>query len=134
MLPAARCQVVDASALRVPVSAACAHTLTMGAVLIDVASLPAEHDMSHVPPLRISTMRPLALDDEDPMRVHVLVDDTLLSIHTVCEAAEWMGQTIVKRRSRVLRRRTRQGALDKPHVRDGQLRFAILEQKGQKRP
>ena len=52
----------------------------MGAVLIDVASLPAEHDMSHVSPLRVSTMRPLALDDGDPMRVHVLVDDTRMSI------------------------------------------------------
>ena len=36
---------------------------------------------------------------------------------------------IVKRRSRVLRRRTRQAALDKPRVHDGQLGFAILEQK-----
>ena len=35
----------------------------------------------------------------------------------------------VKRRSRVLRRRTRQAALDKPRVHDGQLGFAILEQK-----
>ena len=92
MLPAARCGVVDVLALRVPPSAACAHALTMGAVLIDVASLPAEHDMSHVPPLCASAMRPLALDDADPMRVHVLVDGTLLSIHTVCDTAEWMGQ------------------------------------------
>ena len=36
---------------------------------------------------------------------------------------------ILKRRSRVLRRRTRQAALDKPRVHDGQLGFAILEQK-----
>ena len=36
---------------------------------------------------------------------------------------------VVKRRSRVLRRRTRQAALDKPRVNDGQLGFAILEQK-----
>ena len=36
---------------------------------------------------------------------------------------------MVKRRSRVLRRRTRQAALDKPRVHDGQLGFAILEQK-----
>jgi hypothetical protein len=36
---------------------------------------------------------------------------------------------VVKRRSRVLRRRTRQAALDKPRVHDGQLGFAILEQK-----
>ena len=36
---------------------------------------------------------------------------------------------IIKRRSRVLRRRTRQAALDKPRVHDGQLGFAILEQK-----
>ena len=35
----------------------------------------------------------------------------------------------VKRRSRVLRRRTRIIALDKPRVHDGQLGFAILEQK-----
>ena len=34
-----------------------------------------------------------------------------------------------KRRSRVLRRRMRQAALDKPRVHDGQWRFAILEQK-----
>ena len=39
----------------------------------------------------------------------------------------------VKRRSRVLRRRTRQAALDKPRVHDGQLGFAILEQKCQQR-
>ena len=64
----------------------------MGAVLIDATSLPAEHDMSHVPPLCVSVMRPLTLDDADPMRVHVLVDDTLLSIHTICDTAEWMGQ------------------------------------------
>ena len=38
--------------------------------------------------------------------------------------------SFVKRRSRVLRRRTRQAALDKPGVHDGQLGFAILlEQK-----
>ena len=36
---------------------------------------------------------------------------------------------IIKRRSRVLRRRTRQAALDKPRAHDGQLGFAILEQK-----
>ena len=60
MLPAARYKVVDVLALRVPPSAACAHALTMGAVLIDAASLPAERDMSHVPPLLcISAMRPL---------------------------------------------------------------------------
>ena len=35
----------------------------------------------------------------------------------------------IKRRSRVLRRRTRQAALDKPRVHDEQLGFAILEQK-----
>ena len=34
---------------------------------------------------------------------------------------------IVKRRSRVLRRRMRQAALDKPRVHDEQLGFAILE-------
>ena len=92
MLPAARCGVVDVLALRVPPSAACADGLAMGAVLIDVASLPAEHGISHVPPLCISAMRPLALDDADPMRVHVLVDGTPLTIHTMCDAAEWMGQ------------------------------------------
>ena len=37
--------------------------------------------------------------------------------------------SVVKRRSRVLRRRTRQDALDKPRVHDGQLGFAIREQK-----
>ena len=37
------------------------------------------------------------------------------------------GRRVVKRRSRVLRRRTRQAALDKPRVHDGQLGFAILE-------
>ena len=37
------------------------------------------------------------------------------------------GLFFVKRRSRVLRRRTRQAALDKPRVHDGQLGFAILE-------
>ena len=36
---------------------------------------------------------------------------------------------IIKRRSRVLRRRTRQAALDKPRVHNGQLGFVILEQK-----
>ena len=36
---------------------------------------------------------------------------------------------MIKRRSRILRRRTRQAALDKPRVHDGQLGFAILEQK-----
>ena len=72
MLPTARCQVVDTSAPHVPVSAALAHALTMGAVLIDVASLPAEHDMSHISPLRVSTMRPLALNADDPTSVHVL--------------------------------------------------------------
>ena len=38
---------------------------------------------------------------------------------------------MIKRRSRVLRRRKRQDAPDKPRVHDGQLGFAILEQKGQ---
>ena len=65
----------------------------MGAVLIDVASLPAEHNMSHISPLRVSTTRPLAINADDPMSVHVLVDDTQMSIQTVCDAAEWMGQT-----------------------------------------
>ena len=37
--------------------------------------------------------------------------------------------SLIKRRSRVLRRRTRQATLDKPRVHDGQLGFAILEQK-----
>ena len=36
---------------------------------------------------------------------------------------------MIKRRSRVLRRRTRQAALHKPRVQDVQLGFAILEQK-----
>ena len=36
---------------------------------------------------------------------------------------------VIKRRRRVLRRRTRKAALGKPRVNDGQLRFAILEQK-----
>ena len=36
---------------------------------------------------------------------------------------------LIKWRSRVLRRRTRQAALDKPRVHDGQLGFAIPEQK-----
>ena len=36
---------------------------------------------------------------------------------------------VVKRHSHVLRRRTRQAALDKPRVHDWQLGFAILEQK-----
>ena len=84
MLPAAPCKVVDVLALRVPPSAACAVGLAMGAVLIDVASLPAAHNIPHVPPLCISAMRPLALDDADPMRVYVLVDGTPLTIHTVC--------------------------------------------------
>ena len=48
--------------------------------------------MSHIPPLRVSTMRPLALDDEDPMSVNVLVDDTQMSIQAMCEATEWMEQ------------------------------------------
>ena len=48
--------------------------------------------MSHVPPLCVSAMRPLALDDDDPTRVHVLVDELPLSIHTMCDTAEWMGQ------------------------------------------
>ena len=48
--------------------------------------------MSHISPLRVSTMRPLALNADDPMSVHVLVDDTQMSIQTVCDAAERMGQ------------------------------------------
>ena len=39
----------------------------------------------------------------------------------------------VKRRSRVLRRRTRQAALDKPRVHDGQWRFFLLKLESQKR-
>ena len=35
----------------------------------------------------------------------------------------WFAENVVKRRSRVLRRRTRQAALDKPRVHDGQLGF-----------
>ena len=52
-------------------------------------------DARHVtrpPPLCASATRPLTFDDEDPMRVHVRVDDTQLSIHAVCGTAEWMGQ------------------------------------------
>ena len=67
----------------------------MGAVLVDVGPLPTEHAMSHIPPLHVSTMRPLctlALNVDGPMSVHVLVDDTQMSIQTVCDAAEWMGQ------------------------------------------
>ena len=61
-------------------------------------------------------------------------------VDIVVRVASTVDQTVattdvmVKRRSRVLRRRTRQDALDKPRVHDGQLGFAILEQKGQKRP
>ena len=64
----------------------------MGAVLVDVGSLPAEHTMSHIPPLHVLTMRPLALDADDPMSVHIPVDGTQMSIQTICDAAEWMGQ------------------------------------------
>ena len=45
------------------------------------------------------------------------------------EAPQRPHQMLVKRRSRVLRRRTRQAALGKPRVHGGQLGFAILEQK-----
>ena len=92
MLPTAQCNVVDTSAPRTPLSLACAQALATGAVLIDIASLPTEHGMSHVPPLCVSPMRPLALDDADPLRVHILVDGSPLSIHTICDTAEWMGQ------------------------------------------
>ena len=94
MRPAAQCKIVDTSASRILLSPACAQALTTGAILIDIASLPAEHGKSHVPPLCVSPMRPLALDDADPLRVHVLVDDSPLSIHTVCDTAEWMGQAV----------------------------------------
>ena len=94
MLPTAQCKVVDTSAPRILLSLACAQALAAGAVLIDIASLPTEHGMSHVPPLCVSPMRPLALDDADPLRVHVLVDGSPLSIHTVCDTAEWMGQAV----------------------------------------
>ena len=90
MLPTAQCQVVDASAPHVPVSAALAHAVTMGAVLIDVASLPAAHDMSQISPLHVSTMRPLAINADDPTSVHVLVDDTQMSIRAVY-VARWSG-------------------------------------------
>ena len=91
MLPTARCKIVDTSAPRTPLSLACVRALDAGAILIDIASLPVKHDMSHVPPLCVSPMRPLALDDADPLRVHVMVDGSPLSIHTICDTAEWMG-------------------------------------------
>ena len=50
MLPTAQCQIADTPAPRFPVSAASAHALTMGAVLVDSGSLPAEHDTPHIPP------------------------------------------------------------------------------------
>ena len=44
-----------------------------------------------------------------------------------------ISNSMIKRRSRILRRRTRQAALDKPRVHDGQLGFAILELESRKR-
>jgi hypothetical protein len=92
MLPTTQCQIVDVSAPRIPVSAASTHALAMGAALVDVGSLPAEHAMSHIPPLHVSTMRPLSLNADDQMSVHLPVDGAQMPIKTVCDAAEWMGQ------------------------------------------
>ena len=66
----------------------------MEAILVDVGSLPLEQTMSHVPPLHVSTMRPLARDADDPMGVCMPVEGTLMSIQAVCDTAEWMGQAV----------------------------------------
>ena len=60
--------------------------------MIDVGSLPVEHAMSHIPPLHISGMRPLATDDHDPMSACIPVDGSSMSVQTLCDAAEWVGQ------------------------------------------
>ena len=60
--------------------------------MIDVGSLPVEHAMSHIPPLHVSGMRPLATDDHDPVSVCIPVDGSSMSVQTLCDAAEWVGQ------------------------------------------
>ena len=94
MLPSAQCLVVDVSASRASVSTVFTHALAMEAVVVDVGSLPVEHAISHVPPLHVSNMRPLALDADDPMSVCIPVDGTPMSIQAVCDTAEWMGQAV----------------------------------------
>jgi hypothetical protein len=94
MLSSAQCRVVDVSASRASVSTTFTRALAMEAVVVDVGSLPVEHAMSHIPPLHVSGMRPLATDDDNPMSVCIPVDGTLMSVQTVCDAAEWVGQAV----------------------------------------
>ena len=65
----------------------------MGTVLVDIGSIPTDHSLTHIPPLPVSNMRPLALETADPLRVNILLNDTQFSIRTVFDTMEWMGQT-----------------------------------------
>jgi hypothetical protein len=95
VLPTARCQLVDASSSPFVLPGAFTTAVEQGAALVNVRSLPAQHELSHVASLHIAALRPLALPADDPLQVNVnLVGGISLSINVLCGTAEWMGQVV----------------------------------------
>jgi hypothetical protein len=93
ILPVSQCQIIDQTAPHLAIPGTLAHAVDIGAVLVDIASIPTDHSLAHVPPLPVSDMRPLALGTDDPLQVNVWLNDAQFSIHTICDTMEWMGQT-----------------------------------------
>ena len=93
ILPVSQCQTVDEVASRTTIPETLTRAIGMGAVLVDIGSIPTDHSLAHIPPLPVSSMRPMALETDDPLRVNIWLNDTRFSIHTVCGTMEWMGQT-----------------------------------------
>ena len=92
MPPSAQCKTVHVVDLGASTSTTFAHARAMEAFVIDVGSLPVKHAMSHVPPLHIAGIRPGPTDDHDPVSVHLTIDGFPMSIQTLCDTAEWVGQ------------------------------------------
>ena len=93
MIPVSRCQIVDQAAPRTTIPDALTRAVGIGAVLVDIGSVPTDHSLAHIPPLPVFDMRPLALETDDPLQVNMGLHDTQFSIHRVCGTMEWMGQT-----------------------------------------
>ena len=68
MIPVSRCQIVNQAAPRprTTIPDALTRAVGIGAVLVDIGSVPTDHSLAHIPPLPVSDMRPLALEADDP--------------------------------------------------------------------
>ena len=91
ILPVSQCQIVDQMAYRTTIPETLTRAIGMGAVLVDIGSIPTDHPLTHIPPLPISTMRPLALETDDPLRVNIYADSRRLraQLTSQCSAHTW---------------------------------------------